>query len=95
MMDKHDTHYQIKECILLGLKKITDNDTSPIDLTTISFIPAGKIQQALEEQQEIGWNNFYRGRISTKWLDAQRDHANLNTNQCYVIQPFLIKLGMV
>ena len=80
-LDKHYTHQHIKECILLGVHKLTTNDTTPIDLTDLSFTPTGKILQALEEQQAIGWLNFYRGRISSKWLDAQNDHAQQHTNQ--------------
>ena len=61
--------------------KIASNDTTPIDLTDLSFTPTGKIRRALDEQHSIGWLNFYRGRISTTWLAAQHDHAKLNTNQ--------------
>ena len=80
MMDKKNTHQHIKECILLGMKKINTSDTSPIELNELSFIPTGIIQQALDDQHAIGWLNFYRGRISTKWLEAQQEHDQQNTN---------------
>ncbi len=80
-MDKHNTHQHIKECILIGMEKFTNNDTTPIELTELSFTPSETIQQAITEQQAIGWTNFYRGRISTKWMDAQQEHARQNTHQ--------------
>ena len=81
MMDKYDTHPHIKECIIIGITKIFKSDTSPILPTDLSFTPAGKIHDALAEQHDIGWLNFYRGRISTKWITAQADHAQRNNNQ--------------
>ena len=81
ILDKHDTHQQIKECMILGLKKILANDLSPITTEEVSFSPTGIISEALEEQENIGWANFYRGRLSTKWLDAQQDFAKRHTNQ--------------
>eukprot|EP00957_Ditylum_brightwellii_P126090 9611642-Ditylum_brightwellii.AAC.1 len=34
------------------------------------------VQSAVEDQHQIGWNNFMTGRISIKWKAAQKMYTN-------------------
>ena len=81
ILDKQGTHTQIKECILIGIERALTENTTPISDNEISFVPTDEIRNAMAEQQEIGWTNFYRGRISNKWLIAQNHHTSQTTNQ--------------
>jgi hypothetical protein len=47
-------------------------DTTTLQGNDISFTPTGTIQRAIQEQNQIGWSNFYRGRISLEWVTAQQ-----------------------
>jgi hypothetical protein len=47
-----------------GIKVVVD--------TELLFKPSGIIKAALEEQNKIGWTNFYKGRISKKWEQVQQ-----------------------
>ena len=70
-MEKYDVHIQIKECFLLGMEQWTQNQTTRISKQDLSFTPEGEIEKAIDEQNEIGWGNFTRGRLSIRWEDIQ------------------------
>ena len=38
------------------------------------FTPERTIKQAINDQNEIGWTNFYRGRIALEWQTAQQEY---------------------
>ena len=81
MLDKLNTNGPIKECLLIGIERAFTENTEPIKDTELSFDQTPLISQALNEQQDIGWANFYRGRISKAWLIAQGAHSSKNSNQ--------------
>ena len=66
-MEKTNTNIQAQEIILQGLTKAILHGTDKLDTLTISFEPQGILNQALQDQNAIGWTNFYKGRISKKW----------------------------
>ena len=45
-------------------------------IPTSSFPTAHGIREAVEEQAEIGWDNFMLGRWSKKWQIIQKNHLN-------------------
>ena len=75
-MEKSETHIQAQEIILHGIKAAVTQGTDKIDEAKLSFRPSGIIRIALQEQNEIGWTNFYKGRISKKWEQVQQSHYN-------------------
>jgi hypothetical protein len=70
-LNKSYTHHIKTDCILCRTKK--NNDRKHNHIKDISFEPTGTIQQAIKEQNAIGWNNFYQCRVSLKWLTAQQE----------------------
>lgn len=80
-LDKHNTHALIKECTLIGIERAFTEKTKPIQDSELSFEITPQILRALNEQQEIGWANFYRGRLSQAWLIAQETHNTTTNNQ--------------
>ena len=79
-LDKYDTHVHIKECMLLGLTQTLQGGNTEIDSVNLSFTPTGPIKKALDEQNAIGWNNFYRGRIASSWNAVQQGHCKTRNN---------------
>ena len=69
-------HIQAQESILYGIKAAVTQGTKKVDEAQLSFSPSGIIQIALQEQNEFGWTNFYKGRISKKWEQVQQSHYN-------------------
>jgi hypothetical protein len=63
-MDKEETHIQAQEIIMQGLTAAIEHGKDKIEDTDISFTPSGIIKHALQEQNAIGWTNFYKGRIT-------------------------------
>ena len=51
-----------------------------IDSVNLSFTPTGPIKKALDEQNAIRWNNFYRGRIASAWNAVQQGHYKTRKN---------------
>ena len=62
----HDyhTHKAMREWLNEGILEIEWN--FPEDADHEGFT------QALAEQQQIGWNNFFKGRISKTWTETQQ-----------------------
>jgi hypothetical protein len=58
----------------MDLQKQSKKVKEKVDNKDLSFQPSGIIKQALNKQNEIGWTNFYKGRISIKWEQLQRQH---------------------
>jgi hypothetical protein len=73
-MDKTNTSIQTQEVILQGLTDAILHGADKLDLTKISFTPTGSLNYALQDQNAIGWTNFYKGRLSKKWEQVQKDH---------------------
>jgi hypothetical protein len=73
-MDKTNTSIQTQEVILQGLTDAILHGADKLNLTKISFTPTGSLNQALQDQNAIGWTNFYKGRLSKKWEQVQKDH---------------------
>jgi hypothetical protein len=73
-MDKQETHIQAQEIIMQGLTAAIEQGKDKVEDTDISFKPSGINKHALQEQNAIGWTNFYEGRISKKWEHVQRNH---------------------
>ena len=79
-LEKYDTHAHIKECMLLGLIQTLQGGNMTIDSADLSFTPTESIKNALDKQNAIGWNNFYRGRIASAWNNAQHAHYKARKN---------------
>ena len=75
-MEKQETHIHAQENILQGLTAAIEKGIDRVEDHELSFQPKGLIKQALKEQNDIGWTNFYKGRISIKWERVQRSHYN-------------------
>jgi hypothetical protein len=74
-IEKTNTNIQAQEIILLqGLTEAILHGTDKLDTSTITFKPQGILKQALQDQNAIGWTNFYKGRISKKWEQVQKTH---------------------
>jgi hypothetical protein len=74
LLDKYYTCPHIKEIILTGIKKIWQGDYSQVTNHEISFTPERTTKRALDDQNKIGWSNFYRGRVALKWQTAQQEY---------------------
>jgi hypothetical protein len=70
-MEKYDIHVKIKECILLGTGQWISKQETKINKNELSFTPEGEINKAIDDQNEIGWDNFIRGRLSNRWESIQ------------------------
>jgi hypothetical protein len=73
-MEKTETHIQVQEIILQGIKATITEGIETVDDNQLSFQPSGIIESALHEQNAIGWTNFYKGRLSKKWEQVQQQH---------------------
>ena len=67
--------------MLLRLIRTLQGGNMTIDSADLSFMPTGSIMNALDKQNAIGWNNFYRGRIASAWNDAQHTHNKARKNR--------------
>ena len=76
IMEKTATHIQAQEIILQGIKAAITHGIEIVDNNQLSFQPSGIIWSALQEQNAIGWTNFYKGRMSKKWEQVQQQHYN-------------------
>jgi hypothetical protein len=75
-MEKQETHIHVQKIIMQGLTAAIKQKKGTVEEADLSFQPSGIIKQALKEQNEIGWINFYKGRMSIKWEQVQRNHYN-------------------
>jgi c-di-AMP phosphodiesterase-like protein len=73
-MEKTATHIHAQEIILHGIKAAITHGIETVEETELSFQPSGIIKPALREQNEIGWTNFYKGRMLNKWEHVQQQH---------------------
>jgi hypothetical protein len=73
-MEKTNTNIKAQEIIIQGLTEAVLHGTDQLDTSKISFEPQGILNQALQDQNAIGWTNFYKGRISKKWEQVQISH---------------------
>ena len=68
---KYNVHIKIQECIIAGIQGWLTMGKKEINDEELSFAPEGAIRKAVEDQNEIGWDNFYRGRWSLEWENMQ------------------------
>ena len=73
-------HAHIKECMPLGLIQTLQGGNMTIDSADLSFTPTESIKNALDKQNAIGWNNFYRGRIASAWNEPQHAYYKARKN---------------
>ena len=66
--------------MLLSLMQTLQGGNIAIDIADLSFMPTGPIKKALDEQNAIGWHNFYRGRIASAWNEPQHAHYKARKN---------------
>ena len=66
--------------MLLGLMQTQQGGNTAIKSVDLSFTPSGPIKNAIDEQNAIGWNNFYRGRIASAWNAVQQGHYKARKN---------------
>jgi hypothetical protein len=60
-MEKNSTHIQAQEIILHGINAAVTQGTDKVNEAQLSFRPSGINGMALQEQNKIGWTNFYMG----------------------------------
>jgi hypothetical protein len=65
VLDKYYTCPKIKEIILTGIKKVLQGNYNHVTNQEVSFTPDRTLQQALANQNKIGWTNVYRGQVGT------------------------------
>jgi hypothetical protein len=65
-MKKNKLHPGIQEIIIKALQQSIQTDTHQFDISTMSSTPSGTLKAAIEEQNSIGWSNFYCGKINKK-----------------------------
>jgi hypothetical protein len=68
-MSNNQTAPEVRTVITTRLKQWSGNLLmTPIETTTYG------LQDALTLQDEIGWDNFFEGRIATRWEQIQNEH---------------------
>ena len=74
-MKKMNTHPEMEIILLLGLRHWTTHD-QPKEIWTLSDSKdRDRLEEAIYEQNQIGWGNVFKGRISTIWGDIQMEHS--------------------
>ena len=59
-------------------KALTDKTLPTTDLS-----PA--IDSAVQDQNQISWDNLLFGRMATKWIDLQQEHYCVTGFRCLVV----------
>ena len=73
-MRKHHTHKELEIILLTGLRHWTTHCT-PKETWDLDNGPyREKFEEAIFDQNQIGWGNAFKGRISTLWGDIQMEH---------------------
>jgi hypothetical protein len=78
-MDKSNTHIQLQEIALAGLKALFQSEE--LDHTKYPE----EYHLLILTQQSIGWKNFLKGRLSKYWITQQDKHykdIGLRTSKC-------------
>ena len=73
-MKKANTCPEIEVIFLIRLRHWTENGT-PKEIWELTDGPfRQRLEEAIFDQNQIGWGNAFKGRISTLWGDIQMDH---------------------
>ena len=72
ILNKYHTCPKIKEIILTGIKILWQGNYEQVSKHELSFTPEANTSQTLQDQNEIGWSNLYRGRMALEWQTAQK-----------------------
>ena len=74
LMKKTDTHPELEIILLIGLRHWTTHH-QPKEIWTLSDSQDRDIlEEAIYEQNQIGWGNVFKGQVSTIWGDIQMQH---------------------
>ena len=74
-MRKVDTYSEIEVIFLVGLRHWTTHNTHKEVWELDHGLYRSKLEEAIFDQNQIGWGNAFKGRISTMWGDVQMDHC--------------------
>ena len=73
-MKKATTHPEMEVILTVGLRHWTTHQT-PKEIWDLTNSPGrDKLEEAIFEQNQIGWGNVFKGQISTIWGDVQMQH---------------------
>ena len=73
-MKKAHTHPEMEVILIVGLKHWTEHQY-PKEIWELTDSPVrDKLEEAIQEQNQIGWGNVFKGRISTVWGEVQMHH---------------------
>ena len=73
-MKKVNTHPEIELIFLIGLRHWTIHH-HPKEIWELTDGPdRGRLEEAIYEQNQIGWGNIFKGRTSTTWGGIQMSH---------------------
>ena len=77
---KQKTHKTLQHILLLAVRNWMHKvDVLPSRLEVPQELEDWGIHEALEDQKQIGWHNFFKGRISRKFGDIQMSAYNADT----------------
>ena len=75
-MKKTNTHPEMEIILIVGLQHWTTHHY-PKEIWELTDSPdRAKLEEAIYEQNQIGWGNVFKGRISTIWGDVQTTHIS-------------------
>ena len=73
-MKKVHTHPELEVILMVGLRHWTEHN-APKTIWELDDGPyRQKLEEAIYDQNTIGWGNAFKGRISTLWGDIQMEH---------------------
>ncbi len=71
-----NTPKEVTRCIMRGVSSWLLHQESP-QIESISYLASESLKKAYNEQTEIGWDHFLRGRISMEWSYLMRHSYSL------------------
>ena len=75
-MKKTNTHPKMEIILIVSLRHWTTHQY-PKEIWELTDSPdRDKLEEAIYEQNQIGWGNVFKGRISTIWGDVQMKHIS-------------------
>ena len=76
-MKRVKTCPEIEVILVIGLRHWTENGT-PKEIWELTEGPfRQRLEEAIFDQNQIGWGNAFKGQISTLWGDIQMEHYRL------------------
>ena len=73
-MKKVHTYSEIEVIFMIGLRHWTESGTPKAIWELANGPYRQQLEEAIYEQNQIGWGNAFKGRISTLWGDIQMEH---------------------